>query len=191
MAFINRHIGNKVHQIQKIYNYLGETPQSLMKKIIPSNILGLFKDYNSVNEYESINLLNNKFEKSNILSNNSSDINNLNLSTQKHFMIGLDYQESLLPAVISRNLLENPKWYTAYTPYQPEISQGRLESLFNFQTLISELTKLPIVNCSLLDTGSASVEAMNIAHNQSKDRNDFFCSEDVHPHLLEILKREI
>ena len=78
-------------------------------------------------------------------------------------MIGLDFSESITPHVLKRNLLENPRWYTSYTPYQSEISQGRLESLFNFQVLITELTKLPISNCSLLDTGSASVEALNMA----------------------------
>ena len=189
MTFVKRHIGNKIYQQIKMYKYLGETNESLMKKIIPSNILGSFKSFKSNSEEDSLKLLNSKFNNTNInLVDNFYEIPNKFKLQNKHFMIGLDYQESKLPNVITRNLLENPKWYTAYTPYQAEISQGRLESLFNFQTLISELTKLPVVNCSLLDTGSASVEALNIAFSQSKNRNSFFCSQDVHPHLLEILK---
>jgi glycine dehydrogenase len=115
--------------------------------------------------------------------------NNQYRNKDTHYMLGLDYQESILPNVISRNLLENPKWYTAYTPYQAEISQGRLESLFNYQTLISELTGLPISNSSLLDTGSASTEALNLAYYYHKEkRHTFFCSDTVHPHIVEILK---
>ena len=106
-----------------------------------------------------------------------------------HSMIGLDFSESIVPGVIKRNLLENPKWYTAYTPYQAEISQGRLESLFNYQTMITELTKLPLSNCSLLDTSSASVEALNMSFFHHKEKkNRFFVDRNVHPHLRETMR---
>lgn len=181
MSFVSRHIGNKIHQIKSMYHLIGESSTSMMNKVIPKSIIGNFKTYPQSTENNSIQYLNNLFQ-----SNDS--IQKLD-NQEKHFMIGLDYNESILPNVINRNLLENPKWYTAYTPYQAEISQGRLESLFNYQTLVSELTKLPISNCSLLDTGSASVEAINIAVDRHRyKRRTMFCSKDIHPHLLEIIK---
>ncbi|WP_236234376.1 aminomethyl-transferring glycine dehydrogenase [Pseudomonas tohonis] len=104
--------------------------------------------------------------------------------------IGQGYYGTHTPSPILRNLLENPAWYTAYTPYQPEISQGRLESLLNFQTLISDLTGLPISNASLLDEGTAAAEAMTFCKRLSKNKasNAFFASRHCHPQTLDVLR---
>ena len=152
--FIRRHIGPTDEQQTKMIHDLGLTNlDSLVREVVPDSIL--YKSLNDVpvglNENTAL------AELKEIMSEN----------VIKRSLIGQGYYGTITPPVIQRNVLENPSWYTSYTPYQAEISQGRLEALFNYQTLITELVGLPIANASLLDEGTAAAEAMILAYNLS------------------------
>lgn len=176
--FIARHIGPREADIQAMLDLLGHSDlEALTASVIPESI----KDSSVLDlalpgqgEAEALATIKAIAAKNQLLRNH----------------IGQGYYPCHTPSPILRNLLENPAWYTAYTPYQPEISQGRLESLLNFQTLISDLTGLPIANASLLDEGTAAAEAMTFCKRLSKNKasNAFFASRHCHPQTLDVLR---
>ena len=172
--FVQRHIGPSKEEQKKMLGDLGlSNLDELVRKIVPDSILYREKTTlpKGCDEYTALN------ELKNIAQANKS----------KPSLIGQGYYNTVTPSVIKRNVLENPAWYTSYTPYQAEISQGRLESLFNFQTLVTELTGLPIANASLLDEGTAAAEAMTLAYNSSK-RNTFLVDSRVFFSTLQVLQ---
>lgn len=176
LEFQERHIGPNDAEIQAMLKELGfSTLDEMASKVIPKNIVSKNKPQigNGVSEFELLNRLKSMVSKNKIYRS----------------YIGMGYHDTITPTTIQRNILENPVWYTAYTPYQPEIAQGRLEALLNFQTMISDLTAMEISNASLLDEGTAAAEAMAMAHSLCKNKsNAFIASPDLHPHVLEVLK---
>ena len=172
--FIRRHIGITDDQKNSMLNDLGlSTIEELVREVVPTSILlrGDDKLPEGCSEQQALTELKEIAEK-NIV---------------KRSLIGQGYYGTITPPVILRNVFENPAWYTSYTPYQAEISQGRLEALFNYQTLITELTGLPVSNASLLDEGTAAAEAMILAHSVGKE-NRFVVDSKVFPQTLEVLE---
>jgi glycine dehydrogenase len=175
--FVNRHIGPREDDVKEMLTSIGVSSfDKLIDETIPAPIRlkTSLKLSEPVTEYRFIENLKNIANKNKVYKS----------------YIGMGYYDTITPAVIQRNILENPGWYTQYTPYQAEISQGRLEALINFQTVIAELTGLEIANASLLDEGTSAAEAMIMFHSlrKEKDAHQFFVSEECFPQTIEVLK---
>jgi len=179
--FIKRHNGPTASDAEKMLKVIGVASQEQLVDEIIAPEIRLPKDLNigdGMNEYEVISHLKALGAK----------------NKQFRSYIGLGYYNTITPGVIMRNILENPGWYTSYTPYQAEISQGRLEALVNFQTVISDLTAMPLANASLLDEGTAAAEAMLMFwHSRSRAQvkagvKKFFVACDLFPQSIEVIK---
>ena len=174
--FVSRHIGTSASDIQVMLATLGfNSMDEFIHKVIPDSILSKqpLQLGHANNESDVLRLL--------------REIASQNIVARS--FIGMGYYNTHTPNVILRNLLENPAWYTAYTPYQPEISQGRLEALLNYQTMICDLTGLEIANASLLDEATAAAEAMTFCQRIAKSKsNVFFVSEDCLPQTIDVIK---
>ncbi len=177
--FVDRHIGPDTASELKMLAELGEKSiEELMSKIVPGNIAMTERLSEllpvGVSEIAVIEKLRGFASENQVMRS----------------YIGTGYYGTITPPVVQRNILENPSWYTAYTPYQPEISQGRLEAMFLFQTVISDLTGLPIANASMLDEATSAAEAMTLARRtwSGSDEAVFFVDEDLHPQIKAVIK---
>ncbi len=177
--FVDRHIGPNEEEITKMLTDIGiSSLDELIDKTIPASIR--LKNELEIDpaqsEFDFLNKLKTISNKNKVFTN----------------CIGLGYHPTITPGVIKRNILENPGWYTQYTPYQAEISQGRLEALLNFQTMVIDLTGMPIANASLLDEATAAAEAMTMLFatrkTQKKNANFFWVSNDLLPQTIDVLK---
>jgi glycine dehydrogenase len=180
-SFLSRHVGPKPEEVNKMLACIGVSSlDELIDQTIPSKIR--LKEPLSVGDAMS----------------EHAYLNHIKSLAQKNKIfktyIGMGYYNTITPAVILRNILENPGWYTSYTPYQAEISQGRLEALLMYQTMISDMTKLPLANASLLDEATSAAEAMIMFFNarsremQKNSGNQFFVSENVFPQTLSVMQ---
>jgi glycine dehydrogenase len=176
MSFANRHIGPSSDDVDVMLATIGVTSlDELLAQTLPQGIRQgrPLKLPSALSEWEALEKAREFAARNDLMTS----------------LIGQGYYGTILPPVIQRNILENPAWYTAYTPYQPEISQGRLEALINFQTMVSDLTGLDIANASLLDEATAAAEAMAMAERISGTaRTVFFADEECHPQTLAVLK---
>ncbi|RMD47631.1 MAG: glycine dehydrogenase (aminomethyl-transferring), partial [Candidatus Thermofonsia bacterium] len=176
--FVDRHIGPRAHDINDMLHTLGlNSLDELVAQAVPQ----------AIRRSSNLNLEPPRSE--------SEILTELRAIAAKNKLyrsfIGMGYYDCIMPPVILRNIFENPGWYTAYTPYQPEISQGRLEALLNFQTMIMDLTGMEIANASLLDEGTAAAEAMTLALRQRPRKSTamtFFVSELCHPQTIAVVQ---
>lgn len=177
MNFSSRHIGPRPDDITAMLKEVGaKTLDALMKETLPSSIFAskALDLPSELSEDECLAALSERGKKNKVFKS----------------YIGLGYYETKTPQVILRNVLESPAWYTAYTPYQAEISQGRMEALLNFQTMVMELTAMPMANASLLDEGTAAAEAIQLCSSAStlKTANKFFIDQNIFPQTLDVIK---
>ncbi len=174
--FLQRHIGSNAAQIQQMLEVLGlASLDDLIDKTVPQ----------SIRQNKQLNLPAPLSEQAALAKLKEIAVKN---EVFRSF-IGMGYHNCITPPIIQRNILENPGWYTAYTPYQPEIAQGRLEALLNFQTVIIDLTGLEIANASLLDEATAAAEAMTMSYGISKNKSKaFFVSDSCHPQTIEVIQ---
>jgi len=174
--FIRRHIGPGETQIAEMLAALGlKSLDDLVDKAVPASIRSDEppKLPDAMSERETLSYLRQMAGRNHVFTT----------------MIGMGYYGTVTPSVIVRNVLENPGWYTAYTPYQAEVSQGRLEVLLNFQQMVMDLTGMDLANASLLDEGTAAAEAMAMARRVSKSKSQsFFVAEDCHPQTVDVLR---
>ncbi|MGR9044227.1 MAG: aminomethyl-transferring glycine dehydrogenase [Gammaproteobacteria bacterium] len=174
--FVNRHIGSNPDQIKAMLAELGLNElEDLIRLAIPANILNHepLRLTETISENAVIKYLRKMRERNKVFTS----------------LIGMGYYDTLMPAVIKRNVLENPGWYTAYTPYQAEVSQGRLEALLNFQQMIIDLTGMELANASLLDEATAAAEAMSMSRRLSENPgNRFFVDRDCHPQTIAVVQ---
>jgi glycine dehydrogenase len=175
-SFVHRHIGPSLADAQAMLELLGyDTLDALIDAAVPKRIrmtkpLAIHGEWS---EFEALRRL-----------RQSATKNELYRS-----YLGMGYNDCITPPVIQRNILENPGWYTAYTPYQAEIAQGRLEALLNYQTMVMDLTAMEIANASLLDEGTAAAEAMTLSHGSAKsERSKFFVSDECHPQTIDVVR---
>ena len=173
--FADRHIAPRPDDVDKMLATIGAASlDDLVAETIPASILDTDLDLPpALSEGQTIERL--------------SELASRNVVMTS--LIGLGYHDTITPPVIQRNVLESPAWYTAYTPYQPEISQGRLEALLNFQTMVADLTGLDVANASLLDEATAAAEAMAMCRRLAKgDRSVFYLDDDCHLPTIEVVK---
>ena len=171
--FVGRHVGPNQHEIQQMLRDIGESSlDSFIDKVVPP----------AIRTHRPLQIGTGKTESKLLTELRAIAAKN----KVRRSLIGMGYNETITPSVILRNILENPGWYTQYTPYQSEISQGRLEALLNFQTMIIDLTGLEIANASLLDEATAAAEAMNMIYaiKGASKQGVFFVSQECHPQTL-------